>query len=114
PGFFVVIPLQLVLVGLMYSRWPKTAWRVRLVECIGLVALSAFIGLSQFLCLANPEATRPLRDSSSGEMQVLVGNTGLLPWLVLIIGYSVVVPNPTRRAFLLAVLTALVPVCVTA
>ncbi len=112
-GFLIVIPLQLALVGLMYSSWPETHRRVRIAEWIGLGALWAFLGVNQFLCLSNSHATRALHESASGEMQVLVGNTWLLPWMVLIIGYSVVVPNPTRRAFLLAVLTALVPITVT-
>ncbi|MBA4062883.1 MAG: serine/threonine protein kinase [Isosphaera sp.] len=55
-----------------------------------------------------------MHESTSGQMQVLVANTWLLPWMVLIIGYSVVVPSPTRRAFAVAVLIALVPVVVTA
>jgi serine/threonine-protein kinase len=113
-GFLLVIPLQAALVALMYSSWPENYRRVRAAEWVGLGTLWAFLGVNQFLCLSNPEATRSLLTSESGEMQVLVGNTWLLPWMVLIIGYSVVVPNPTRRAFALAVLTALVPIAVTA
>ena len=113
-GFAIVIPLQLLLVGLMSSPWPNTYRRVRLAEWVGLTMLCAFLGINQFRFLSDPVSTQPLREAASGQMQVLIANTWLLPWIILIIGYSVIVPNPTRRAFVLAILTALVPVCVTA
>lgn len=113
-GFLIVIPLQLGLVGLLYSPWPNSFRRIRTAEWFGLGLLCTFLGSNQFQFLANPVATRAIRESASGEMQVLVANTWLLPWMVLLIGYAVVVPNPTRRALVIAVITALVPIVVTA
>src|SRR5262249_46757366 len=109
-GFLIVIPMQLTLVGLLYSAWPNSFRRIRGSEWFNLGLICTFLGVNQFRFLADPAATRDLRDSASGEMQVLIANSWLLPWVVLIIGYGVVVPNPARRAFLMAVLTALVPV----
>jgi serine/threonine-protein kinase len=113
-GFLIVIPLQAALVGLLYSPWPNSFRRIRAAEWFGLGLLCTFLGVNQFQFLADPATARVIHESASGEMQVLIADTWLLPWMVLIIGYSVVVPNPPRRAFLLAVLTALVPAVVTA
>jgi serine/threonine-protein kinase len=113
-GFALVIPPQLALVGLMYSAWPSSLRRIRTAEWFGLGLIVSFLGANQFQYLTDPQVARTLRESAPHEMQVLFANTWQLPWVVLIIGYPVVVPNPMRRAFGLAVLIALVPVGVTA
>jgi serine/threonine-protein kinase len=112
--FAVAVPVQLALAALAWSRWPATGLRVRVVEWATLLICWAVVGSTQFQHLTSwPDIEAYLTGPRANDGQVLIANTWMIAWLVLICGYPVLIPNPWRRAMLVAVLMALVPVAVT-
>ncbi len=107
--------LQIGLVALAWSAWPRTARRLHTIEASNLAVAVGLLAIIQFDHLRSWPGIAPLLDGAlpSRDGQVILANTWVIPWFCLITGFPVVVPNPVRRTLVTCGLIALVPAVVT-
>ncbi len=112
--FLIVTPLQLLLVGVTWSHWANSLKRLRAIELVVLGVFVLTVGSIQFDWMCNwSELPYYVRGDRAMDGQVMVGNTWVIPWFALIVGYPAVVPNTVRRALAIAGCMAIMPVLVT-
>src|SRR5262245_29546970 len=112
--FLVVTPVQLALAGLSWSVWASSLRRLRAIEIAVLAVFVATVGSIQFDWLCYWQGLDYyVYGEHAADGQIMVGNTWVIPWFALIVGYPVIIPNPPRRALAVALATAALPYLVT-
>lgn len=112
--FIVVTPVQLLLAAVTWSSWANSLRRLRSLEWIVLLVCWTAIGFIQLEWLTDwTDLSYYLGGTQPTDGQVLIANTWVIPWFALIAGYPAIIPNPPRRALLVAGLMALIPPAVT-
>src|SRR5262249_2350019 len=108
-----VIASLAILAGIVWSRWPLSMIRLRILESTIFGIVAVFIAWLQFEFCHNGILSAMVVPGGEAKAFRLLGNINAFRWFILIVLYGTFIPNTWRRCAAVVGTMALAPLVLT-